>query len=460
MKNLVYMTLLLINCGVRKNLSQFVNSNVVRIELRILDDKLFNLIGDSLECNNEYLVPYFDYSEVTLNDLEEILGVENVTITEAFTALNIKLNDFYGIISRNILIDIINNSELSLSKLYSLFVNYFLLNPIKDIPQLLRSLQINEIEFTHAVISGSDVTMLELLLKGNYCISNVEEALKVVNKNVTLNNVFNFIQKANLKNVYVKTKSLHSTLFVVTSFKRLLLAENVVRFLTLVVTNPQMFYKNPTFKNVLSNVTDTQETLIGTVVSAREIVTHGDSLTVITYKILENYTELVAIYFENPSLEYSVQNFSLQNTTIIFLNTVIELLEVTSLNVSNVTRIGDFSDCYYASVNNNNQNINIESTAPFLNDDFITIIKNNKTKFNLGSPLVCNNTLCGVADWEFDTTITFVKFYSDECNEIVEKSEEVGFFEYTMTYIQDVSSSAMQNMCEFFKYLNFNICTL
>lgn len=408
----IYLLCILLFYHPNENSAQVSRFYIMHIKLELQEERIPRLIAESVSGNNAILAPYFDYSHVSLSDVEEIIGTTRVTVSEASKALNINLIDLNNVsFSKNLLYEIVDTGGINVHHFYSVCVRYFLKDAMNDVPKILNILNISTTEFPEAILFGTDKQMLEVLLKGSFTEQNIEKTLEVVNQNVTLGELFSFLKQVKMEEAITKIRTTESLAHVIGSLRNLFDAHKVMKLFQFLNLNSSNFYANGAFRTVLERIVDTKEELVGTQISSESVITNSESVTLLDFEFLKDFVSLWAISVEHPLVNYQLsKNKTLPSQGIATFEIVTEQSRnETYLEIPLDIKIENLINCTYITFDDTPNSVYEENVTVIIDESGNLVInKTNSTVFHIGSPLICDDDyLFGVADWEYDFSITF-----------------------------------------------------
>ncbi|KAF2886247.1 hypothetical protein ILUMI_19926 [Ignelater luminosus] len=352
-----------------------LKTDIVSVKLFLKEEEIPRLIVESMFGDDQVLNRHFKDSEIMFSDVAEILlDTFTVNFKQTLKLIEIKCEDIHKLIVwcksnwKSI------STAINVTKIYQILANsHFFLN-------------VNTIQ-TLSDMPG-------------------EVLFDIVNPNATLNDFLKLLISINFQEITIKLNNNKNTKSFITDLKHLIHPTKILKLLKLLNITADNFYRNEAFAKFLKHVLNFKEPVTGTFVSSNKVITF------LYDDYLKEYTEMFVETSEASPTRYKVNKVIFDPTNIVILESQ-ELSKQPSIQEPENINSALFTNCMCVRKTSDNI-LHVEYCNPKLDENNILhVVKQNLNVFNLGSPLICKNYLCGVANFEDENHVEFIPFYSE-----------------------------------------------
>lgn len=364
---------------------------LVQVEYIFKSDKLAKLIQHEI-----WATPLEEIDQnLSLIDILEFIKVKNMTLDQFMEILD-QLNLKKQHLSAQGIAHLTQGLNISISEVLLKFKETF--KKQSEEPIILQIFQIDLASFYGMNFNKNDTELLKILAKGNYSKDTLSEAKKVLK--LTDEDIFNFTRSIVVEKLY-QNHTMKEMLQCISSWNAKNAIENILNIMHInfetLTTSPKLIEFLDSFQKRLS-----QDIILGVKIGKREIITHGKVYH--TYSTSKEFIEMTTGNVDLTS-SYNITEVKQLKWGNAILKTDKDLKFVKI--VDHVDRSHPIDNCKYVSGTFFEAIISENVAKVTINDNGLEIRKTNKTVFRLGSPLMCNGDLYGLANQETEDKIYF-----------------------------------------------------
>lgn len=404
-----------------------VTENITASPSPLLPEENFEYIiklvfGLENEKVPEYLVNwiYENSNDVTPSDIIALYSIGNVnlsTTTRILEELGYNPYNFFGVVGlENILMDL----KLDFKNFYNtIFFNTLNVTGI-ELRNFLQKLDINTNDFSNAMTYGEG-NPLEIFKKGNFSEGNVQNGLQDINK--TKEELFEACKEEILLSVATKTTTEMITILNKYNFdnKKALQLWNFTKINIEDVNNITVF----------SNLLVDLKFSLDNITYLGIFINKSIAINEIVLDNIENHLRLCKLFAQK--LTKNNATVEIINTPTLYNKQIIILPTVNSNNFTNPAEISttttDLYNCTFVTVENGTftyqqvQKVVINDLRLQISSEFLNI-----SELILGSPLICDNKVYGLAKDIDEGNVIFDTF-------VVEKGQSSGGSSFTFSTV-------------------------
>lgn len=433
---LISSTLAQENASLINNITEAVETTteyVLPIDLSSIFQIKFVLKEEGLSQVAAQLIYNATSFNITVNDLVDLTQAEQLnltTINEALDKLDLSSTDLFNFDS---LESSFNELNISLLELYGKLRKEFIPVPRDNVPRLLDTFNISQNGFNDIILYGNDTKLFELLKSGNFSEENVKVAFELIGK--TPSDLYDFLKPDIFPRI--REYSIERLLDIIKSNG--LAPKHMKDVLEIFNLRRAGYEAVPSFRSALSDLEDEMNNveLYGTLVNSSVVATVNNVYN--KYKYFQNIADAYVENVFTPRVSFKVDNIDAYDDNCLY-GPVLVTFEASSVEkIIGITQ--EYSEhhprnCFYA-INSNGSLIIEKLYHVHYSQNYLIADVSNSTIFKIGSPLICNDLLYGVAESESKGKIGFRSFY---CSDDVPD---------TTTIFADETSSASIFVVEF-----------
>lgn len=380
---------------------------VLPIDLSSILQIRFDLKEESANEVAAQLIYNASVVNITVSDLVEVTQAENYNLTainQVLDQLDLSSTDLFNFESLESAFTELNISTLAI---YRQLLQEFIPEPRENVPRLLDTFDINKGDFNDVILYGNDADLFNLLKTANFSEHNTKEAFNLIQK--TPSDLYEFVKPTIFSSIRVYP--IERLLYVVKEHG--LTPKHFKDVLDVFEVRRDRYDTVPSFKSALTDFVDEINSveLYGTLVNSSVVATVNYVYN--KFKYLRHIADAYVVNILTPTIRYKVDDIDAYSDNCLYGPV---LLTFDGTSVGNAVEITQQyaehhpPNCYYAVVTNQSLIVEKLHHVHYSQQNLIADVSNN-TLFKIGSPLICNDYLYGVAEGENRGRIGFRSFH-------------------------------------------------
>lgn len=344
---------------------------------------------------------------ITVSDLVEVTQAENYNLTainQVLDQLDLSSSDLFNFDSLEPTFTELNVSALGI---YRKLLEEFIPEPRTNVPGLLDIFSIDQVAFNDVILYGNDTELFKILKSANFSEENTKEAFSLIQK--TPSDLYEFVKPIIFASI--KVYPVERLLDIVK--ENGLTPKHFKDVLDAFEVRGERYETVPSFKSALTDFVDeiNNVELYGTLVNSSVVATVNYVYN--RYKYLRHVADLYVLNILTPRVSYKVNNIDAYSDSCLYGPVLLTFDGISQGNVVEITQ--NYAEhhpprCYYAVVENYTLIVEKLDHVHYHQQNLIADVSNN-TLFKIGSPLVCNDYLYGVAESDSRGRIGFRSFH-------------------------------------------------